>query len=1471
MHEKLKFSCVFIGGQSRLIRCAEIVIDKGHKIQAVVSDDEAVLSWARKHSLEHFPIDTDWKSKIVHQTFDYLFSVDNPNIISEAVRQQPRYLAINFHDSPLPKYAGVNATSWAILNGENTHGISWHVIAEQIDSGDILKQVSFPIQKHDTTFTLNGVCFEKSIDAFADLVDELVTNKVQRVPQDINDRSYYKRWQRPTVACTLDWRMTAIEIDHLVRGLDFGPYKNPMGLPKLYLNNRLMVVKSCELLETVEQADPGSILEVSSESINVATGTQIIKLSNFYTLQGESQLPQEFLKETGLGSGDVLPALSEDYASAVTELYNKLVKFESFWSNLLTSVEPLRLEHFLQTKPLQSNKDSKAIRYQTIQSFLSATSLASEGDKVLTALSIYLSRIGNTSSFDIAYSDSHLNEQIDGLGLFFATHVSLHIQVDSDLTFLQFERVMSEQLESMRKHCTYARDLILREPGLRDYNSNQFKMQVAIDRVSQISNFSNELEHDLVIVIPDNGRELCWRYRPEMFDTATIESMISQFSTLLEGIAYDDKTRISHLPLLTEKDRELILYKWNQPEIETTDGDYLHKVFEEVVQRNSNKVAAIMVEEQSSSALPNEITYETLNVKANQLARYLQHQQVGPETIVGICLERSIEALIAILAIHKAGGAFLILDPHLPSERLEFIITDAGVRIVVTIEQWRTKLTAVGIQNIEMDTEQTIINKGDVSNLECHLRSSSLAYVVYTSGSTGLPKGVLIEHRGLKRFIAWHQETELTTEKDRVLHSKPLSFDASYAEIIRGFAVGATLVIVPEQFQKDVASTASILERYEVTIFSIVPSMLAYLLDEPTLKKCHALKTITVGGEALSVDLRDRVLEQLNVELFNFYGPTETTMGVLAKHCEREISENSVPIGRPIANAKTYILDANLQPVPIGCSGELLIGGDCVGRGYLNRSELTSEKFILNSFGNGLLYRTGDLVRYLPDGNIEFLGRIDSQVKMHGLRIELGEIESQLKRFPGISKAVVLLRKDKSGNDHLVGYLVVESRKPPSLSEVSGFLKKRLPDYMVPKAYLFLDTLPITPSGKLDSKALLVLKPDQLGLEGEFVAPRTSVEEQMAAIWNEILGLEKIGVHNNFFDSGGDSLNAVQLFCRFEETFGQKLPLATLFRAPTIAQLATLITSDNEENEWVSLVPIRSSGTKPPLFFVHSHEGNVVGYYELAQQLDDDQPIYGIQARGLDGIIPVDIQRFEDMARNYIEEIKQVQPHGPYYLSGFCLGGNLAFEMAQQLLAAGEKVDLFMIHANTHNYPQYPESVSRLQQAYYKTIHRIESEIDWFKETRTNKRAGHLFERVKRFMTIVQTIFEKWIRQFLTKIKINISPSQTSQFEALGYRHITLLRRYEFKPYYGNVTLINAEKHPIGIIPDATLGWGEIVKGEIDIHEIPGHRLSMLKQPSVQLLAAKLKTALQKAANKELPCPDLNTREFGNSRKGSQN
>jgi len=1450
MYKKPKFSCVFIGSQSRLIRCAEIVIDKGHKVQTIISDDQAVINWAKKQSIEHFKITSDWESKIGHQAFDYLFSVDNPTILTEAIIHQPRCLAINFHDSPLPKYAGVNATSWAILNGEEDHGICWHIIDEKIDAGDILKQVSFPIQEHDTTFTLNGVCFEKSIEAFANLVNELVTNNVQRVPQDTNDRSYYKRWQRPPAACTIDWRMTAIEIDHLIRGLDFGPYKNQMGLPKIYLKDRVIIVKCCELLETTQQAEPGTILETTSDSINIATADQIVKLSDFYTPQGKPQSPQEFLNETGLAVGEILPALNDDYTNIVTELYNNLAKHESFWSDLLISVEPLRLEHFLRKKPQPSNTDSKSIYLQTITSFLTSTNLSSEGDKVLTALSIYLSRISSTAGFDIAYSDSHLKEQVNDKVLYFALHVPLHIQVDSDQTFHEYETVMSAQLENISKHGTYAQDLILREPRLRDYDNNQFKMHIAIERVSSISDISNELENDLVILIPDNGRELCWRYRPEMFETVTIERMISQFSVLLKGIVNEPETKISHLPLLTKTERDLLLYNWNRPEEETDDGDFLHRAFEKSVQQNPNKTAAIMVEDLTPSALPKEITYEGLNEKANQLARHLQQQQVGPETIVGISLERSIESLTAMLAIHKAGGAFLILDPHLPSERLEFMVTDARINIVVTIEQWRTNLKSIDAQTITIDTEQVTISKNDGANLECNISADNLAYVVYTSGSTGLPKGVLIEQRGLQRLVAWHQETGLTTEKDHVLHSKPLSFDASYAELIRCFVVGATMVIIPEKFQKDVAATASIIQNYEVTNFSIVPSMLAYLLDEPPLKKCHALKTLSVGGEALSADLRDRVLEELNVKLINFYGPTETTIVVMGKHCERDTSESSVPIGRPIANAKTYILDSNLQPVPIGCPGELLIGGDCVGRGYLNRPELTAEKFIPNPFGNGLLYKTGDLVRYLPNGDIEFLGRIDTQVKMHGLRIELGEIESQLKEYPGVSKAVVLLRKDKTGNEHLVGYIVTESKEKTSLTELSDFLKKRLPDYMVPRAYLFLDAIPITPTGKLDSKALLALNPDQLGSECEFVAPRTSVEEKIAAIWNEILGLEKIGVHDNFFNSGGDSLNAVQLFCRFEETFGRKLPLATLFRAPTIAQLADLITSDNEKNEWVSLVHIRSSGTKPPLFFVHSHEGNVVGYYDLAQQLGDDQPIYGLQARGLDGVMPMDIKRFEEMAHNYIEEIKQVQPHGPYYLSGFCLGGNLAFEMAQQLLAAGEKVELFFLHTNTNDYPQYPQSLSSLKLVYYRVIHRMESEIDWFKETRTNKRAGHLFERVKRIMSIVQTLIEKPVRQFLIKIKINLSPSQTSQFEELGKRHITLLRQYEFQPYLGNVTLINSEKHPIGIIPDATLGWGEIVKGEIDVHEIPGHRLSMLKQPRVKFLGAKLKIALQKAENR---------------------
>ena len=332
-------------------------------------------------------------------------------------------------------------------------------MAEEVDTGDILKQVSFPIQKHDTTFTLNGVCFEKSIEVFTDLIDELVTNKVKRLPQDKNNRSYYNRWQRPPVACTIDWRMSAIEIDHLIRSLDFGPYKNPIGLPKIYLNDTVMIVKKCELLETAQQATPGSILEVTEASINIATATKIVRLSDFYTQQGQLLSAQEFLRKTGLGVGEVLPALSDDYATAVTDLYSKLAKHESFWSDLLASVRPLRLEHFLKTKPLQSNADSKVIRYQTVPTFLSTTSLVCEGDKVLSALSIYLSRISNTANFDISYSDSSLNKLIDGQEMFFATHVPLHIQIDSDLTFLQFERVKSEQLESIRKHCTYAGEI----------------------------------------------------------------------------------------------------------------------------------------------------------------------------------------------------------------------------------------------------------------------------------------------------------------------------------------------------------------------------------------------------------------------------------------------------------------------------------------------------------------------------------------------------------------------------------------------------------------------------------------------------------------------------------------------------------------------------------------------------------------------------------------------------------------------------------------------------------------------------------------------------------------------------------------------------------------------------------------------------------------------------------------------------
>jgi amino acid adenylation domain-containing protein len=645
-----------------------------------------------------------------------------------------------------------------------------------------------------------------------------------------------------------------------------------------------------------------------------------------------------------------------------------------------------------------------------------------------------------------------------------------------------------------------------------------------------------------------SGLQGSFEYNTDLFEAATIERMAGHFQTLLAGIVANPEQSITTLPILTETEHHQLLVEWNDTRVDYLQDRCIHQLFEEQVERTPDAIAVVFEEQQ--------LTYQELNARANQLAHYLQSLGVGPEVLVGICVERSLEMLVGLLGILKAGGAYVPIDPAYPQERQVYMLQDSQVAVLLTQATLAPTFPTSQAQVVCLDANWSDISGEKTTNLERAVQLDELAYVIYTSGSTGKPKGVLIPHRGLINCLTAMRPCFGLTDQDSWLAVTTISFDVAALELYSPLIAGARLILASRSTAADGPQLKALLNDTAATFMVATPATYFMLLVsgwEP-----NAALTILCGGEALTQDLAAQLLPKA-ASLWNLYGPTETT--IFSTCCKIEPADAPISIGHPIANTQLYILDPHLQPVPLGAPGELYIGGDGLARGYLNRPQLTAERFIRHPFMDvpgSRLYKTGDLARFLPDGRVEYLGRIDHQVKIRGFRIELGEIESVLSQYPAIQHCVVVAREDQPGDRRLVAYMVTAS-DPPSTGELRSFLKEMLPEYMIPSIFITLESLPLTPNGKVDRKALPPPKMANAADAATYVAPRTFLEQELAKICAQVLNLERVGIYDNFFEVGGHSLLATQVIARVQQMFQVEFPLQKLFEEPTIACLAEQI------------------------------------------------------------------------------------------------------------------------------------------------------------------------------------------------------------------------------------------------------------------------------------------------------------------------
>jgi len=1151
-----KFTCFLMGSQSRLIQCAEVLLEKDHVVNGIISAEPSIQSWVKENKLRLIHPSDDLVKILKLESFDLFFSIDNFLKVPTEILDLPRIYAVNFHDAPLPRYAGTNATNWALMNGERSHGVTWHVMTDVIDAGDILKQSVFSVSENETALTLNAGCYEKSVQCFNEFMDELTAGTHKQQRQDLTKRTFFSRWKRPPGGCTIDWSVSAEEIFALHRGLDYGSYWNPLGLPKVYWNDSIFIVKQMVILDEASSAPPGTITSISDTSIHVSTMTKDISMGEFSTLSGAVFNPGQFIAKTGLKNGDVLAEPKPGFANRIGAIHCDISKHENFWIKQLENTVPIEIPYakLPSATPVASNMSKIQLEIPEAI-FTGRKTDDTPGDFVLAGFLAYLHRITDKSGFNVNFTHQELRQFLEGAESYFADFVPLRVEIDPGQSFETFYQSIVQQLASVKKRRTYIRDLILREPNLRDLFSNSeiLNLPVTVDRGDSFGEVQPSGDADLAVCIPDDGKECTFWFNEATLTKEDVERIREQFLLALNDIVSGQADSVSDISILPETERRKVLVEWNDTAVDYNRDLCLQDIFESQVERTPENVAVVYESQQ--------LTYRELNSRANQLAHYLKKLGVGPEVPVGLFMERSVELVVGIYGIIKAGGAYVPLDPEYPTERVAFMLEDTQVPVLLTQDHLTADLPEHNAHVIRLDTEWGKVAQEPADKPVSGTEPANLAYIIYTSGSTGKPKGVMNEHRGIVNRLFWMQDEFQLNEKDRVLQKTPFSFDVSVWEFFWPLQVGARLVVCRPGGHRDSDYLVSLIIEQQITTMHFVPSMLQIFLEEKGVENCIGIKRVICSGEALPYELQKRFFERLNTELHNLYGPTEAAVDVTYWRCRDRSDRRIVPIGFPVANTQMYILDGRLQPVPVGCTGELHIGGVQVARGYLNRSELTAEKFIPDPFSRepgDRLYKTGDLSRYMPDGSIEYLGRTDFQVKIRGLRIELGEIESLLLELDDISQCAVMLREDRAGDKRLAAYLVFEPGREATSAELRKFLLAKLPDYMVPHHFVKLDTMPLSSNGKTDRRALPKPEVDR-STDESYVAPRNKGENVIAGIWQDLLDVANVGINDSFFDLGGHSLLVVKMLRRLKKSFTEDLTIVDLFQYPTIATLAEFL------------------------------------------------------------------------------------------------------------------------------------------------------------------------------------------------------------------------------------------------------------------------------------------------------------------------
>jgi amino acid adenylation domain-containing protein len=1005
----------------------------------------------------------------------------------------------------------------------------------------------------------------------------------------------------------------------------------------------------------------------------------------------------------------------------------------------------------------------------------------------------------------------------------------LRSEIDANTSFNDYLKLRKPQLFDAYEHQKFSFGELLqklniaRDPSRVPLVPVVFNIDMGMDDAVSFSGLDYELKSnprayetfEIFLNASGSAQDLIleWSYNSSLFKPETIKEMMASFEQIITTVVANPNIKIGDI--LKVDDSEYL-------KLNNTSAAYpqlpLHELILKQAQRNPLKIALKFKDD--------DISYGDLEKKVHQMAHYLKDNGVKNGDFVAVSLPKSIDLLITLIAIMECGAGYLPLDPSYPSKRLEFMLEDSEAKVIIATKSVSSTLES-NITVLLLEDLLSSLSKYPDTPISEKVDIHQAAYILYTSGSTGQPKGVSISHRNLVNLLYSFLKKPGIKEDDILISITTISFDIAMAELFGPLLKGAKLVLTDEETAKDTRLLLNLMKDEGITMMQATPAtwqMLLYSGWEESLP-IRAIST----GEALPMVLAKSIMARVTV-LWNMYGPTETTIWSAMKKVSK--ADEVITIGQPMANTQLYIVDEQNRLVAPGNTGELCIAGDGVAKGYWKRDDLTAKKFVENPFKTELgavLYRTGDLAKLLSNGEIHCLGRIDDQVKIRGQRIELGEIEQALDSLDGLHSSVVLVHEDL-----LIAYVIPSEKNINDTTQVSAWkstLKEQLPAHMLPQQFILVKEFPKTLSGKTDRKALLQLGSNTTEAIG-FKEPSTSSEKIIANIWQECLKIEKIDVLSDFFEIGGHSIVGVQVMARIEKETQNRLPLVSLLKHPTIKQLAAYM--DSEFITWDSLVPLKTGGSKPALYVVHGANHNVLMFNALAHRLDKEQPVYGLQSRGLSGVDePHD--SIHQMAADYISEIVASNPNGPYALGGFSYGGIVAYEMARQLLAQGKEVTI-LAQFDTYVYPSY----------YYKNPFMKKLLMNLFQIGKVVYLSFNMFASKKHFLRR-KALLKIQISGFFLKLKHGKEKQYEMQFNVpykMEHNHSIATNAYTITPQDIVIDLFRA-KEEINFVHDHDLlGWKKMGEKGIRKHMVPGNHVDMFDEPHVEALAKSLQNVL---------------------------